>query len=444
MDEKDRKSGAEFSEIGFGKESGFGSSGGFDKAGFDDKPGFDSLDGKTGFDDLDTPSFKRSGEDFSAFREEKEDFFSEERFDLPTREEFLEGLGVRAEQSKKSAEEKRAAAKEWFDDRENAAKEWFQNREKVAGEWLKQAGTPASVGIGKEKTTGQGFDERNFMGNTEGENALFADEEEKTSAFSSGGSDGGFSGFSEEGGTPEEVPGGYAQKSTSEMPAGNPAQHPAGNPVQNPVQEPVQKRHSHAMLDEHALHSHTVLSEEEIAALTSPDGKIYMTVPPPRLRVDEIADRKKYIKEKFALCGEQSGDDGKRKKNCIVLLFVGIIVVALSFLMLNAGNPIEFVFMMAGGSCFVIVGLMRMKKGKDVRDEYFLVSPFAVGKAFVAEGRCALVVHFSVNGVQWSAQTVSMSAREVDRFISAFLRGKLVAACRADANGTYQAVVLEA
>ena len=89
MDEKDRKSGAEFSEIGFGKESGFGSSGGFDKAGFDDKPGFDSLDGKTGFDDLDTPSFKRSGEDFSAFREEKEDFFSEEGFDLPTREEFL-------------------------------------------------------------------------------------------------------------------------------------------------------------------------------------------------------------------------------------------------------------------------------------------------------------------------------------------------------------------
>ena len=39
------------------------------------------------------------------------------------------------------------------------------------------------------------------------------------------------------------------------------------------------------MLDEHALHSHTVLSEEEIAELTSPDGKIYMTVPPPRLRV---------------------------------------------------------------------------------------------------------------------------------------------------------------
>ena len=85
-----------------------------------------------------------------------------------------------------------------------------------------------------------------------------------------------------------------------------------------------------------------------------------------------------------------------------------------------------------------------MKKEKDVADAYFLVSPFAVGKAFVAEGRCALVVYFAVNGVQWSAQTVSMSAREVDRFISAFLRGKLVAACRADANGTYQAVVLEA
>lgn len=443
MDEKDRKSGAEFSEIGFGKESGFGSSGGFDKAGFDDKPGFDSLDGKTGFDDLDTPSFKRSGEDFSAFREEKEDFFSEEGFDLPTREEFLEGLGVRAEQSKKSAEEKRAAAKEWFDDRENAAKEWFQNREKVAGEWLKQAGTPASVGIGKKKTTGQGFDERNFAENPEGENALFADEEEKTSAFSSGGPDGGLSGFSEENGTPEEVPGGYAQKSTSEMPAGNPAQHPAGNPVQNPVQEPVQKRHSHAMLDEHALHSHTVLSEEEIAELTSPDGKIYLPSPPPVCRVDQITDRKSYILEKFAMRGKL-GSDGNKKKNCIVLLFVGALLIFFAFVMLNAGNPIGFVFLMAIGFCFVIVGLMRMKKGKDVADAYFLVSPFAVGKAFVAEGRCALVVHFSVNGVQWSAKTENLPAREVDRFISAFLRGKLVAACRADANGTYQAVVLEA
>ena len=144
------------------------------------------------------------------------------------------------------------------------------------------------------------------------------------------------------------------------------------------------------------------------------------------------------------MCGEQSGDDGSKKKNRIVLLFVGALLIFFAFVMLNAGNPIGFVFLMAIGFCFVIVGLTAMKKEKDVRDEYFLVSPFAVGKAFVAEGRCALVVHFSVNGVQWSAQTVSMSAREVDWCISAFLRGKLVAACRADANGTYQAVVLEA
>lgn len=409
--EEEKKSGAEFSETGFGKGTGFSAEKtdfsdetGFkeEKEGFLDEGGFAenkiSFGDKTGFSE-DKPGFTGAGdgreeENFSAFGRARESLFSEdEGFRLPSREEFIGEITADAE--KKSAD-KKAEADAWFENRENAARQWFEAREKISGEWLKKAATPR----------------------TEAEKA-----------------------------EPAEAEGAEGRENAQSAEAG--ADNAAGKRAQNTASpsaaagKVAEKEHAHSMLEEHEAHAHTVLSEQEIAAMRDPEGKIFLPSPPPPSRVSQISDPAGYIRNKF-----RAKADSEKKIRAVIFLFAGMFFAVVSFPSLQKNSFFSFFILLTAGIILFGIGWNYLKAQRaEVAENYFLIAPFAVRKLVrksnvSADKKAVLVLYYRRNGVECVAQTDSMSSEQANRIITGFVRGRLVAACRIT-NGEDKAVILE-
>ncbi len=204
-----------------------------------------------------------------------------------------------------------------------------------------------------------------------------------------------------------------------------------------------EREHDHAMLKKHAGHAHTALEEGDIEALTSEDGKIYLPQPAPPSEAEKIQNPDGYIRNRF----KELGVGKVKKKGKFLLVAAGIVMAAVSLWLLTQHDPayvLMYIFFFAMGATVFLLGLpLSYTEQAEAPEKYRLIFPYAVEKIPAAEGgkEYFLGLWYVSDIGQRLARTKVLSGEKVNRLISAFLRGELVAAARSAAEAD-KAVVL--
>lgn len=453
---KEEQSGAEFSEIGFGKGTGFGAGFGKDFEGFGADNGFGK--GGSGFSDGFGADFGKAFEtDFG-----KEDGFGKEDFSGPDKKS---GFKEEQTQSGNAAEESGFSESDILQafGKLKETKEPERGPEETGEQAGKQAGEQTVNAKGEIK----GETEPDFESVPGTEASAGIPEEEWEEQEPAESEDGARRAWYEPEGTENGTPMNDAEKIIEQIaakiaadgwerkdktPASGKSESPGNKKTKGQGSDEIKEHPKHAMIEEHALHEHTPLTAERINALKSEDGRFYLPSPPPKQKSDGISDPTGYIREQLSKRKRVSG----KKWPFLLLGLFGIVMFCGALLfMMNGGGGDGMIFMLGG--VLIAVASVRQLFASLVSpqtnaEKFFLVTPFALEKLFASEQegtiagmrKTALQVYYSKNGEERIAKTeFCYTEEQLNRLIAAYYRGELVVACRREPAGWDEAAVLE-
>lgn len=218
------------------------------------------------------------------------------------------------------------------------------------------------------------------------------------------------------------------------------------------LKEQKSEHRVHAMLEEHAKHSHVYTEKEREKAVSEldgasekieerekkessfQDGKIYLPKEKPLFESDSIENPREYIARNFGRNASVERMKGKSKP-AFIILGVCFAFIALFSRMLSVYIAVVFTVLAA---IFVFSGKPKNPSFLKKPEEFFLIKPYAIEKtAKSLSVSYALDLYYRIKGEARKAVTAAVYTEEqIDILTEAFLKGELVVACRiADRKG---------
>lgn len=184
-------------------------------------------------------------------------------------------------------------------------------------------------------------------------------------------------------------------------------------------------------------------------------GKIYLPDPPPVLAVKKIRDEDSYIEKFFEKTADERERKIKSKKKRSVWCFFGFILLG-AFSAFFFGE-VDFIYgIEAGIMAFILAALaiyffFDKKSDSEGSKGFFLIEPYAVKKKYGASqtkwqerANSGLIFYHIDHGTEYEAETEMIyTEKQLDEFIEAFLKGRIVVACKRKNFGNDKALICE-